>query len=113
MKLIKPYTAEAYAAFAGRCNAQGLDIVDKTTCLEATPQIADLAELQAIVRHRRNHYLQTTDCRMLSDYPQTLAEQEAYRTYRQYLRDYTASPDWWEKNPLDFASWQEVSDVLK
>ena len=62
-------------------------------------------ELQAQVRAVRNQYLKQTDEFMIVDYPITEEERGLYRQYREYLRDYTLSENWWESNPLKFEEW--------
>ena len=60
------------------------------------------------VRAVRNSYLQATDIYMLIDFPISAAEREEYKAYRQYLRDYTAQENWWNKEPEGFEKWKEV-----
>ena len=60
------------------------------------------------VRAVRNQYLEQTDKVMLVDYPITDDERELYRQYREYLRDYTLSENWWEHSPKDFSTWKEM-----
>ena len=60
------------------------------------------------VRAVRNSYLQATDIYMLIDFPISADEREEYKAYRQYLRDYTAQENWWEKEPKSFDKWKEV-----
>lgn len=62
-------------------------------------------EKKALVRGVRNSYLQGTDFTQLDDAPFTEDEKEQYRQYRQYLRDYTEGPDWWESYPKTFNEW--------
>ena len=31
--------------------------------------------------------------------------------YRQYLKDYTKEPDWFETNPLTFEEWKDAKDI--
>lgn len=59
------------------------------------------------VRSVRNRYLEQTDKFMIVDYPITDEERELYKQYREYLRDYTLSENWWESNPLKFEEWKE------
>ena len=60
------------------------------------------------VRAVRNQYLEQTDKYMIADYPITDDERELYRQYREYLRDYTLSENWWEHSPKDFSTWKEM-----
>lgn len=55
------------------------------------------------VRMVRNELLEQTDKYLsVSDFPITDEEREQYKTYRQYLRDYPETEDWWKANPLSF-----------
>ena len=58
-------------------------------------------EKEQMVRAVRNSYLDSTD-KMVAcpDFPITAEEKEIVFAYRQYLRDYTKSENWFEKNPL-------------
>ena len=58
------------------------------------------------VRAVRNQYLEQTDKFMIADYPITDEERELYKQYREYLRDYTLTDNWWESNPLTFEKWK-------
>ena len=60
------------------------------------------------VRAVRNKYLEQTDKYMITDYPITDEERELYKQYREYLRDYTLSENWWEHSPKDFSTWKEM-----
>ena len=62
------------------------------------------------VRAVRNQYLEQTDKYMITDYPSTDEERELYKQYREYLRDYTLSENWWESNPLKFYEWNEPKE---
>lgn len=57
------------------------------------------------VRAVRNQYLEATDKYMIADFPISDEERESYKTYRQYLRDYTAQEDWWENEPETYEEW--------
>lgn len=63
-------------------------------------------EMKANVRAIRNNYLQGTDFTQLEDAPFTEEEKAEYREYRQYLRDYTETTDWWLQYPLTFEEWR-------
>ena len=67
-------------------------------------------ELQAQVRQVRNQYLEQTDKYMITDYPITDEERELYKQYREYLRDYTLSENWWKVNPLTFEEWNKPKE---
>lgn len=58
------------------------------------------------VRAVRNRYLERTDKFMLTDYPITDEEREEYKQYREYLRDYPETENWWENPPKDFSTWK-------
>ena len=60
------------------------------------------------VRAVRNQYLKQTDKYMITDYPVTDDERELYKQYREYLRDYTLSENWWEHSPMTFEEWKSL-----
>ena len=60
------------------------------------------------VRSVRNQYLEQTDKYMITDYPITDEERELYKQYREYLRDYTLSENWWEHSPMTFEEWKSL-----
>lgn len=66
-----------------------------------------IEEKQARIREVRNQYLADTDLYMIADFPISEEERNQYKAYRQYLRDYTNSENWYEQNPLDFNEWKE------
>ena len=72
-----------------------------------------IEEKQARVREVRNQYLADTDLYMIADFPITEEQRNQYKAYRQYLRDYTTSENWWEENPLGFEDWQEVKENVE
>lgn len=57
------------------------------------------------IRFVRNQYLADTDKFMIADFPITEKERTQYRDYRQYLRDYTKTEGWFEKEPETFEEW--------
>ena len=63
---------------------------------------------KADVRAIRNQYLEQTDKYMITDYPITDDERELYKQYREYLRDYTLSENWWEHSPMTFEEWKSL-----
>lgn len=70
-------------------------------------------ELKKIkVRSIRNLYLQQYDFTQLTDAPFTTEEKAVYANYRQYLRDYTKTADWWESEPKTFDDWQKDIDNI-
>ena len=62
-------------------------------------------EKQAKSRAIRNSLLDDSDKYLMPDFPTDDAGRELYIQYRQYLRDYTQSPDWWESKPLKYDDW--------
>ena len=49
---------------------------------------------------------------MIADYPITDDERELYKQYREYLRDYTLTENWWESEPQKFEKRvSSISDV--
>ena len=60
------------------------------------------------VRSVRNQYLEQTDKFMITDYPISDDERELYKQYREYLRDYTLSENWWEHSPMTFEEWKSL-----
>lgn len=70
------------------------------------PEKPDEAK-RADVRAVRNGYLTETDKYMIADFPITEEKRERYRTYRQYLRDYTKAENWFDSNPETFEMWTE------
>ena len=67
-----------------------------------------IEQCEAEVRAVRNQYLEQTDKVMLVDYPITDDERELYRQYREYLRDYTLSENWWEHSPKTLEEWKSL-----
>lgn len=57
------------------------------------------------VRAVRNQYLEQTDKYMITDYPITDEERELYKQYREYLRTYPESQDWYKANPKTYEEW--------
>ena len=107
-------TNKQYADLAVFCNQNGLIIADKGEYLESVnPPEPTVEEKQAAVREVRNGYLQATDIYMIADFPITEEERNQYKAYRQYLRDYTISENWWEENPLTFEDWKQGQEVLQ
>lgn len=58
------------------------------------------------VRSVRNSYLVIWDFSQLRDAPFTQAEQDNLAEYRQYLRDYTKTDNWWESLPKTYDEWK-------
>lgn len=71
-----------------------------------------IEELQGKVRCVRNYYLGGTDKYVsVPDFPISDEEREMYKVYRQYLRDYTKSENWWLEEPKTFEEWLTVSKI--
>lgn len=62
-------------------------------------------EIQHRVREIRDNALEQTDKYMIADFPISDEDRETMKQYRQYLRDYTKSDDWWESEPLKYEDW--------
>lgn len=104
-----PEKQAEYSAVATWCNESGEyhiedDGVYYKTVANPTPSED---ELKKAVRVVRNGYLQDTDFTQLNDAPFTTEEKAQYAGYRQYLRDYTDTADWWLQNPKTFDEWKE------
>lgn len=109
MKLNKPYSNKQYADLAVYCNQNGLIIEDKGDYLEAVnPPEKPVEEKAAEVREVRNQYLSDTDKYMIPDFPITEAEEAQYIQYREYLRNYPETENWYEHNPLTFEEWKGI-----
>ena len=65
-----------------------------------------IEEKQNQIRLIRNQYLSDTDKFMIADFPISKEEKANYKSYRQYLRDYTEKESWWESNPKTFEEWE-------
>lgn len=57
------------------------------------------------VRTYRNALLQDSDRFVLPDYPIEQVELDSRKQWRQYLRTYTDTPQWWEQNPKTYEEW--------
>lgn len=102
---------DEYTAVAEWCNESGQYTIEddgtyyKVVAIpEPTPASED--ELKAQVRAVRDSYLLATDYTQLPDAPFTAEEKAQYAEYRQYLRDYTDTPNWWLENPKTFEEWK-------
>ena len=65
-----------------------------------------IEQKKADVRSIRNQYLADTDKYMITDFPISEEEKDNYKSYRQYLRDYTEQESWLESNPKTFEEWE-------
>ena len=116
--LNKPYTSIQRADFIVENNHnKGYDIKETETALEAwwltaeEQEEANLKNKKEQVREVRNSYLEASDKYMIVDFPISDKEREEYKSYRQYLRDYTSQSEWWKVNPLRFDEWKETVDA--
>lgn len=104
-------TKSEYKAFANWNNANG-NKFDIEPMSNGTYKITEIVtpepmaeEKQAQTRAIRNSLLDDSDKYLMPDFPTDDAGRELYIQYRQYLRDYTQSPDWWESKPLKYEDW--------
>ena len=104
-------TKSEYTAFANWNNANGgkfsIEPLDDGTYKITEIVISEptVEEKQAQSRAIRNSLLDDSDKYLMPDFPIDDAGRDLYIQYRQYLRDYTQSPDWWESEPLNFEDW--------
>lgn len=70
-----------------------------------------IEQKKADVRAIRNQYLTDTDKYMIPDFPITEEERQQYKNYREYLRNYPETENWYEQNPLTFEEWKQVSEL--
>ena len=59
---------------------------------------------KAQIRSKRDSLLQKTDKFMISDYPISEDERQKIKLYREYLRDYTLTKNWWQQEPKEFSA---------
>lgn len=59
---------------------------------------------KAQIRSKRDSLLQKTDKFMISDYPISEDERQKIKLYREYLRDYTLTENWWQQKPKEFSA---------
>lgn len=104
-------TKSEYIAFANWNNANG-NKFDIEPMGDGTYKITEIVvpeptveEKQEQVRIVRNGLLDDSDKYLMPDFPIDDAGRELYIQYRQYLRDYTKSADWWEHEPLKYEDW--------
>lgn len=104
--------ADEYSQVAEWCNESGQYTIEEdgeffkvVAIPEPTPPSED--ELKRQIRVVRDSYLQATDFTQLPDVPLEDAQKQTYASYRQYLRDYTNSDEWWNKSPLTFEEWSK------
>lgn len=62
-------------------------------------------EKEQKVRAVRDEYLTHWDFSQLRDAPFTEEEKDVLAEYRQYLRDYTKTENWWEEEPATYEDW--------
>lgn len=104
-------TKSEYTAFANWNNTNGNkfsveSLGDGTyKIMEVVISEPTVDEKQAQARAIRNGLLDDSDKYLMPDFPIDMAGRESYKLYRQYLRDYTQSPNWWESEPLKYEDW--------
>lgn len=100
--------ADAYAyAVKNNCVIKEIEPKDgvKQYQIVAIPE-PSVEELQAKIRAKRNALLEATDKYVsVPDFPIDDDTRNQYIEYRQYLRDYTETENWWLTNPLTFEEW--------
>ena len=106
---------EEYTAVAEWCNENGYMIAETELYYEVQPVPEPTVEEKEVqVRSVRDAYLQHYDFTQLPDTPFTAEEKAQYAEYREYLRNYTETPNWWLQNPKTFEEWEETIDnILK
>ena len=104
-------TKQEHIAFANWANANGGKFCSEPLG-DGTYKIVEVVipeptteEKQAQTRAIRNGLLDDSDKYLMPDFPIDMAGRESYKLYRQYLRDYTQFPDWWESKPLKYEDW--------
>lgn len=102
---------QEHIAFANWANANGGKFCSEPLG-DGTYKIVEIVipeptveEKQAQTRAIRNGLLSDSDKYLMPDFPIDDAGRELYIQYRQYLRDYTQSPDWWESEPMKYEDW--------
>lgn len=108
LKTDLPEKQKEYSEVAEWCNENGYHIEYDGTYYKTVknPEPSE-EQLKEAVRAVRNGYLQETDFTQLPDAPFTTEEKSQYAQYREYLRDYTETEDWWLQNPKTFDEWKE------
>jgi len=98
---------EEYAAVINWCNEGNEYTIEKDELYYRVVPVEPVSEeiQKSIVREIRDRYLQDTDFTQLPDVPFTEIEKTQYVDYRQYLRDYTLEPNWWQQYPKTFEEW--------
>lgn len=104
-----PEKQEEYSEVAAWCNQSGQYHIEEQGDYYAVVKnpTPTEEEIKAAVRGVRNGYLQDMDFTQLPDAPFTSEEKLQYAQYRQYLRDYTDTADWWLEYPKTFNEWKE------
>lgn len=109
-KLEKPYTESKRIEFIVNYNHQlGYQINETENELQALGYDDEERKEQKAAEARavRNQYLTDTDKYMIPDFPITETEEAQYIQYREYLRNYPETENWYEQNPLTFEEWKE------
>lgn len=114
-KIKKPYTDTQRADFIVNNNYKlGYEIRELKDCIEAWGRTQEEQNnfekeiKQKLVRQNRNFFLQDTDkfvC--VPDFPIEEKTKDELIKYRQYLRDYTETENWFEQNPKTFEEFKK------
>lgn len=75
--------------------------VDGEFLLNTDEKVIEFQKAQ--IRSKRDSLLQKTDKFMISDYPISEDERQKIKLYREYLRDYTLTENWWQQEPKEFS----------
>ena len=105
---------DEYSQVAEWCNTTGeyhLEEQGKYYAVVKNPEPTQ-AQKEQNVRSVRNEYLQQYDFTQLPDAPFTTEEKAQYAGYREYLRGYTDTADWWKQNPQTFDEWKKTLDNI-
>ena len=99
---------EEYSRVAEWCNQTGeYHIEDKGEYFAVVENEKPTDEdIQSNMRSLRDEYLAYYDYTQLADAPYSEEEKKVFADYRQYLRDYTKSENWWLEAPKSFEEWQ-------
>lgn len=77
---------------------------DNNTYVKGHAPVPDEELAKQMVKQYRNQLLKSSDEWGVSDRPQT-EEVLSHKEWRQYLRDYTETENWWLQNPLTYDEW--------
>lgn len=105
---------DQYSAVAEWCNESGQYHIEDDGIYYVVVKNPEKSqqEKEEDVRMTRNLYLQDYDFTQLADAPFTEEEKQQFAEYRQYLRDYTKTENWWLSNPKTFEEWKKTVDNI-